>query len=875
MWSREKDRHEYERHDSRYEKDNRHSQNGVERRTTTGVLDKEIIERVQLRKEEEERRETERRQAAAKKLQALEQKIQSKRTVQPGEEEAIPKPENDYNKRSGNDSNRNYSGREVRNEKEGYGRDRYEKYDRDNYGARDKDNYGRNDRNDRNDRTDRNDRNVDPRDRNYQPNLPPRFQRQHQSTSSPINRSDSQNERGDSERRNRNNNFDRGNPSASSTGFQGLPNTGPKSQDSYSSATDSDTKNIPFAQQYDPRYIHQNLNKQLQQQANRKRSDDGNQSNRGQHRDARVESSNRRRIDSEDDDRFSSGRDSLGRSNQVSMRKTSVSSDDKPTNISFEHNSDAREKISSWVDELENESKMEKADGYTEKQRQLMKSFDSASIDSEPKQILQRSKTSVSDDASTPVNTSTKSQDEKSKDGHEKRISESPKSWADSVTNAEENTRGTDRKKTDDTEQGSDQKMKSIKGDSGSKVSNENRGYGDDRRPDKNQRSRGGGDRGGRYDSRSNRGGGYTSYRGNSSSNWNRRGRGGSHMGHHRDNYYSESDGSDYEMEYDSRRNDGRKSGKDAPTNKYSSSQNREGFTPRGEPSRRGRGSGGGVGQYSRRGTSNSNKRYDNYGSSGGKGVADDEKPDDKDEDRKPSDHGTSDENTKSRYSKQGFESQRSNNNLKNKETSSEDKKENAEFKHQERKHETKPTGDSKEKEKSPEAEKGSDLSRHDSDYRKASGNNRKDDNDRSYGSQYQRSNMSNRNKTRDERDRGYKPLSKPPGLSGKPSQQSNNPHSGGRIKTNSTSSIGSNSERDNRGPRSSGKEAPPSRTVSKSTAPNTKSGNQNSSIGQWEKRSSSGSLHQDGQTHPEKIEEGTNPIPSVFIIFSIILFPF
>ena len=84
-------------------------------------------------------------------------------------------------------------------------------------------------------------------------------------------------------------------------------------------------------------------------------------------------------------------------------------------------------------------------------------------------------------------------------------------------------------------------------------------------------------------------------------------------------------------MEYDSRKNDGRKSS----TNKYSSSQNLEGYTSRGELSSRDRSGGGGVGQYSRRGPSNANKRYDNYGSSGGKGVANDEKPDGKDEDRK------------------------------------------------------------------------------------------------------------------------------------------------------------------------------------------------------------------------------------------------
>ncbi len=46
-------------------------------------------------------------------------------------------------------------------------------------------------------------------------------------------------------------------------------------------------------------------------------------------------------------------------------------------------------------------------------------------------------------------------------------------------------------------------------------------------------------------------------------------------------------------------------------------------------------------------------------------------------------------------------------------------------------------------------------------------------------------------------------------------------------------------------------------------TASNTKSVNQNSSIGQWEKRSSSGSLHQNGQSYSEKNEKGIKVIHS------------
>ena len=48
-------------------------------------------------------------------------------------------------------------------------------------------------------------------------------------------------------------------------------------------------------------------------------------------------------------------------------------------------------------------------------------------------------------------------------------------------------------------------------------------------------------------------------------------------------------------MEYDSRRNHGRKSGKDSSTNKYSSLKNHKGCTSCGEPSSRGCSGGGGV----------------------------------------------------------------------------------------------------------------------------------------------------------------------------------------------------------------------------------------------------------------------------------------
>lgn len=747
-WGREKDRHDYDRHDSRYEKESRYSQNGVDRRPV-GALDTEILERVKQRREEEEKREMERRQAAAKKLQALEEKIHSKRANV---------SEDSDNATSSSVTQGGVQKLDVGKERHAsqYGskepyerRERYDKYERDRGG----------------DRGGERDRNVDPRDRNYQSNLPPRFQRQ---------------QHGASDFKQQPERFERGsNASYRSERTSNNSNTGAK-ESSTAATTNVDTKNVPFAQQYDPRYIHQNMSKQLLQQ--KRRSDELLQPT------GRRSNENRGRLDSDRDDYF--------------PRKISVSSSDadKPSSVtgtSLLEKSSSRERITSWVDELESHEHDTKIDIYTEKQKQLMKSIDPhATADYEPKHILQRSKTSVSDDSSSNLNKSVGHAEDKTEAGDEKpeikRSSESPKSWADHSANLDTSVeKGTDDNssinKKDETDT---DKKRPDKGSSEHKSSYKDM---DDRRHGDKRGPRGGGrDSGGRrYDTRDTRdtrggpqrSGGYGSYRGNNS-NWNRRGGRGGHYRYGNMDYYSESEGSDYEDDYD--RKDSRKGGKDmGSSGKGSAGQGREGFAPRGEPSRRGRGGSAGI-QYNRRGggmhggsNSGNNKRIDNYGPPSSKSPftgSDDQKDDYVDRERKVSEHSASDDKSKSKHlSKKGSDSHKAS-------IKGDDDKGTDEHK---RSHETK--GDDRKDKSDPDSQ--------DHGHRKIFGGGKREDGDRSYSSQYSRGTGSSQQSHRgsgkpQQKDDRSKPLSKPPGLSAKP-----------RMKTNSTSSVGSNSERENSRP--------------------------------------------------------------------------
>ncbi|XP_063696499.1 probable WRKY transcription factor protein 1 [Culicoides brevitarsis] len=708
-----KDRHE--------NRESRYSQNGVDRRPV-GALDTEIIERVKQRREEEEKREMERRQAAAKKLQALEEKIHSKRA----------NVSEDSDNATSTSITQGMQKLDVGSKQERHVNQ---------YGS--KETYDRRDRYDKYERTERDSRGTtDSRDRNFQSNLPPRFQRQ---------------QHGSESRSERVERFERGSNSSyrsTATGKE-LTNTTTASSATITAATItsiSDTKNVPFAQQYDPRYIHQNMSKQLLQQ--KRRSDEL----LVQHSGGRRSNETRGRLDSDREDYFTS-------------RKISVSSSDadKATNTVSEK-STSRERITSWVDELEDN---EKSDTYTEKQKQLMKSIDAHSTsDYEPKQILQRSKISVSDDSSSTLNKSLGNVEDRHDEKSDlKRGSESPKSWADHSANLDTSVdKGTDESNSIISKK--DNEMEKKKPSSS---------FNDDQRRHDKRIARGGTrDNGGqrRFDSnrdsaRESRGGrsgyGSSSY-GNrgSSSHWNRRGKSGAYGRYENMDYYSESEGSDYEDDYDKTKGKG---AKDVKT--------REGFAARGEPSRRGRGANSNL-QYNRRGQmhgSGNTKRIDNYGPPSSKSPfagSDDQKNDYTDRERKNSEHSTSAEDkSKSKMMKtSNTKADSSSHKINDEKDANEEQKS---FKNDEKKDEQ--------------------------EHRKIFGGGKREDGDRSYSSQYNRgnnthqarnssSNPSLQKSQQQQKDDRSKPLSKPPGLSVKP-----------RTKTNSTSSVGSNSERENSRP--------------------------------------------------------------------------
>lgn len=816
-----KDRHDYDRHDSRYEKESRYSQNGVDRRPV-GALDTEILERVKQRREEEEKREMERRQAAAKKLQALEEKIHSKRsTVSEDSDSAAPSVTQKLDVSKERHASQ-YGSKETYDR-----RDRYDKYERGDRGG------------------ERDPRGADPRDRNFQSNLPPRFQRQQHG-------SDSRQERPERFERSNNSSYRSERLSNSNSGTNQLESP------SATSTTTTDTKNVPFAQQYDPRYIHQNMSKQLLQQ--KRRSDEmlpGRRSNE-----------NRGRLDSDRDDYFTS-------------RKISVSSSDadKPSSItgtSLLEKSSSRERITSWVDELESNDHDAKNDMYTEKQKQLMKSIDPhATADYEPKHILQRSKTSVSDDSTSNANKSIGHTEEKSsavdeKSAETKRGSESPKSWADHSANLDTSAdKATDENNTSINKKDETHEVDKKRSEKGSLEHKGSFKDMDDRRQDKRVPRGGARDNGGRrYDTRdtrdsrdsrggSQRSGGYGSYRG-SNSNWNRRGGRGGHYRYGNMDYYSESEGSDYEDDYD--RKDSRKSGKDMGGKGGSGGQGREGFAPRGEPSRRGRGGSSGM-QYNSRGqrhggpVSGSNKRIDNYGPPSSKSPftgSDDQKDDYTDRERKVSEHSTSaDDKSKSKQ-----QMMKSSSSTKGADSSQKPSIKSDDDKGTDETHKTK--GDDR-KDKSDH-----DLQEH--GHRKIFGGGKREDGDRSYSSQYARGSSqqqrSSGQKPQQSKDDRSKPLSKPPGLSVKP-----------RIKTNSTSSVGSNSERENSRPQpqrsSSNKDIQLQRGTNKSQTGSSSTGN---------KTGGSASNHWDpkkvGQETPEKShDEGKCSKCSVSLVSNSFVF--
>ncbi|XP_062555069.1 uncharacterized protein LOC134220102 isoform X2 [Armigeres subalbatus] len=615
-------------------------------------LDAEAKERLKQRREEDQRREMERKQAAARKLQELEQKLNRKKNednvagsvVAP----AVAKAEEDRDQAVSGYSESGES--KERSSSSVRGGDRGDKGDSKEYRDRDRDryDYGRHDRDYRDrdrsdwdrgdrDRTDRTDRDREregwseapPFSKNFQSNLPPRFQKRK------LERNPSGNSlQGSGGYITRDQNISRSN----STANQGSMVSQSQQQ--------SDGKSVPFAQQYDPRFIHtqQNYGKSQPTGGSRKGEDssrgrdvrdrDGATKDKDQQREREMVPREimKRRIDSEEDDRFSSsGRESssklsggrntpqLNRSvSDASQRKTSVSSDDNNRQMDHHHHNSSREIIGSWESETEKEDRRQaEAAAALAKENQLQQlqlhtqpenrrtSESSVVSDSEPKQILQRIK------ESSPVLTeeAPNARTDESKPIEPKLLT---KPWEDTVEAVDDGYEAFDMSSFS-ADSKKDASIPDLsKSDSGKVTDQENKMNIDSGKetddskygPKKPMHSRGAG----RHDSRGGGGGGHARggfgggfHRGGGGGSWGRRGGGpgGARLGHGRNynqDYWSESDFSedgDEEL-----RKDGKYDRKEGMGNQYRNSgsssgqpQNmKEGFAPRGEPSRRGRG---------------------------------------------------------------------------------------------------------------------------------------------------------------------------------------------------------------------------------------------------------------------------------------------
>lgn len=561
------DREHNERNEREKSDSSRTQQNG--HRSGPPVVDAELLERVKQRKEEEEKRANERRLAAAKKLQELEQKINKKKELS-GENESDSNTassgvygKGDANEPRTNDRYRSDDGKIRDKDSRDYG-NRYEsKFERDIAQSRDRGGTPNS---------------TDPFfNKPYQSNLPPRFQKQrdqqdrHPYKSEPPHRS------------------------------------GPREQ----------IGRRPNQSMQPPHLMKRNV-------------DDARDSKSGYYKGTAYSSHSKTSssglCESEDDDRVSSGRESISRSSagdRTSHLVRSTSDSSQP---------EIKEKIGSWADEMEIDMKQQQ---QPLPQRQISNtSSTSANDDNQPKQILQRvrkvsvdsrsdkEKSEERDLLHSVSNTSNKSLNQSQEDvtkqfGTSPSMIEAPKSWADSTPTTPEIARkpieslsdsSSITAKTVDADKkplesvleneasggSTDKKLDDKLGVSGGKP---NRGYSSGGHPKETYSSDDGkhgnllkrpNTRGGRHDTRGtapssrNYGGSSSNYRGGS--NWNnRRGR--------RYNDYSESEGSDDEYHRGNRKDD---------RFKHDSSNRRDGqqshqkdvFVPRGEPSRRGRGGG-------------------------------------------------------------------------------------------------------------------------------------------------------------------------------------------------------------------------------------------------------------------------------------------
>lgn len=558
-------------------------------RSGAPVVDADLLERVKQRKEEEEKRALECRMAAAKKLQELEQKIKQKKEMSAeNENEAMSAPASSAtafpakveandpprsNDRYMNRSDDGSSSGKIRDSKDSreYGSQRYEsKFDRDARDPRDV-------RDPRDARDARGPANAGDAffNKPYQSNLPPRFQKQRDQ------------------------------------------------QDRHSYKSEPPHRPGP------PRDQIRRPNQSMPQPHIMKRSvDDTRDSNSPGYYKAsgsgpystHSKTSSSGLCESEDDDRVSSGRESISRSSvgeRPSHLARSTSDSSQP---------EIKEKIGSWAEEME-------LDVKPLPQRQISStSSTSANEDIQPKQILQRvrkvSIESRSDKEKSEereilsLNTSIKSLNQSQEDvakqqfGTSPNLIEAPKSWGDSAPTTPEIARKSIENLSDSssmTAKTADIDKKQLESvlenESIAAQAEHGETKPDDKlnvSPSKPIRSYGShpkdtynsddGKHGKRINPprgiRNDRGGSSRNYGGNSSyrggSSWNNR-----RNRSNRYNEYSESDGSDDEYhghgnrhgrddryKHDSNR-------RDAP---QSHSSSKDVFVPRGEPSRRGRG---------------------------------------------------------------------------------------------------------------------------------------------------------------------------------------------------------------------------------------------------------------------------------------------
>lgn len=523
------------------------------------TIDPALGERLQKRREEEERMERERKLAAQKKLLELEEKTKSKSLVSSEKE----KSSDDKMSYGSGDYEKKSEQRGSMDFGKKYG-DKYDQYD----------NYGRG---------------APPNDfkkSSFQSNLPPRFQKQQ--------------------------NFDRHDDRRGEK--PGPPGYKPLHQ--------QDSKNIPFAQQsYEQRWMY---NKQSQQPPPTRRNMSSlSQSSSDDNRRDNNKGYGRRRQESEEDD-YRYGKEQSGNKQkpvQAQITRSMSDSSDKLSDHNRSEKSTSREYLGTsvcWAEVCENDKRT-----IDTKSRRVSES--SAMSDDQPRTILQRNK---------PLHDQLHGKDLK------KEIKESPEGEKKSVLSESppKGDLGDDKKSQDkitDLSQSMDQNKKSLESipekdqnpadktdakdlkGSTLKESDDNRHARDKKTsPRSNHYER---------DSRSgpNSRGSYA-YRG-SGNNWQGR-RGGSHQRGGRYDYSDSENSDDFEQEWNRngpKASMGRKDlNRDGRSN-YHSGGPKEGFSPRGEPSRRGRGGQAGPGSQSsgfRRSGSNgaitapAKNRIDNYG---------------------------------------------------------------------------------------------------------------------------------------------------------------------------------------------------------------------------------------------------------------------